>query len=75
MLRFNINLQCGPNLSPRDDLALHLSVRIIEGCIARNTLDKQMWGDEQTQGYNPIAPGQQFEILILSDQSSYKVRN
>lgn len=33
-----------------------------------------MWGDEQTQGYNPIAPGQQFEILILVDQASYKVR-
>lgn len=73
--RFNINLQCGPNVSPRDDIALHLAVKLAEGYVARNTLDKQTWGDEQGQGFNPITPGVPFEILILCDQTNYKVRH
>lgn len=70
-LRFNINLQCGQNEG--SDLALHVSVRVSEGYIARNSLDKGQWGEEQGQGYMPIGPGQQFEIIILCEQSGYKV--
>lgn len=73
--RFNINLQCGKNTEGGDDIALHISVRVSEGYIARNSLDKLQWGEEQGEGYMPIGPGQQFEIIVLCEPTMYKVYN
>ncbi|XP_019872423.1 galectin-4 isoform X2 [Aethina tumida] len=71
--RFNINLQAGPNSKPRDDTSLHISVRLNQGYIARNTYIDGSWGDEQGNGRLPIGAGQHFEIIILNDPSSYKI--
>ncbi|KAJ8974448.1 hypothetical protein NQ317_000225 [Molorchus minor] len=71
--RFNINLQTGPNSTPRDDTAFHLSVRLNQGYIARNTYKDGEWGDEQGSGKLPIGTAQAFEILILVEPNNYKV--
>ncbi|XP_044264480.1 galectin-4-like isoform X2 [Tribolium madens] len=71
--RFNINFQTGPNSKPRDDTGLHISVRLKQGYIARNSYIGGAWGDEDGKGRLPIGPGQQFEILILPDVHDYKV--
>ncbi|KAJ8941935.1 hypothetical protein NQ318_013268 [Aromia moschata] len=71
--RFNINLQTGPNAKPRDDTALHISVRLNQGYVARNTYKGGEWGDEQGRGSLPIGTAQSFEILILVEPSSYKI--
>lgn len=71
--RFNVNLQCGSNVDPRDDIALHTSLRVSEGYCARNTIINQQWGEEQGQGHLTIGAGQQFEILILSEPTGFKV--
>ncbi|XP_018571836.1 galectin-4 isoform X1 [Anoplophora glabripennis] len=71
--RFTINLQTGPNAKPRDDTALHISIRISQGYIARNSYINGEWGDEQGAGTLKIGPGQTFEILILTDTRDYKV--
>lgn len=68
--RFNINLHCGP---PPSDVALHLSVRLLQSYIARNSLQDEGWGSEEDNGSLPIAPGQSFEIIILCDPGSYKI--
>lgn len=71
--RFTINLQTGPNVKPRDDTALHMSVRLKQGYIARNSYKNGEWGDEDGKGRLPIGPGQQFEIIILCDEKDFKV--
>ncbi|CAH0551036.1 unnamed protein product [Brassicogethes aeneus] len=71
--RFNINLQTGPNARPRDDTALHISVRLNQGYIARNAYIDGAWEDEQGTGSLPIGPNQHFEIIILNDEKSYKI--
>lgn len=63
---------CGPN-PHESDIALHISVRLLEGYIARNTYQFGEWGDEQGSGDLPIAPGQSFEIIVLADTSDFKV--
>ncbi|KAJ9582385.1 hypothetical protein L9F63_003278 [Diploptera punctata] len=71
--RFAINLQCGPNTSPRDDIALHISPRFCEHHITRNSLQNMSWGVEENHGHMPLTAGQSFEIIILCDPSHYKI--
>ncbi|VEN62223.1 unnamed protein product, partial [Callosobruchus maculatus] len=70
---FNINLATGPNRKPRDDTSLHISVRLNQGYIARNSYKDGAWGDEQGSGKLPIGQAQSWEILILIDQNDYKL--
>jgi hypothetical protein len=71
--RFAINLLCGLNTSPRDDVAIHVNPRFNENLIVRNSLQKAVWGKEERYGPMPLARGQGFEILILCDPTHYKV--
>ncbi|XP_034838177.1 galectin-7-like [Maniola hyperantus] len=71
--RFAINLQCGPNTDPRDDIALHLNFRFVEMCIVRNHLSSMSWGVEETSGGMPLSRGEQFEALVLCEPQSLKV--
>lgn len=71
-IRFDINLLCGPS-KDESDIALHVSVRLSQGYIARNSCQFGNWGDEQDSGSLRIAPGENFEIIILNDQGQYKV--
>lgn len=70
-----MNLQCGPNVNPRDDIALHINPRF-EGNLSkiiRNSLQMQQWGLEENFGHFPFVTGQPFEILILVDTDHFKV--
>nr|XP_037274891.1 galectin-4-like isoform X4 [Rhipicephalus microplus] len=71
---FAINLQCGPNVHPRDDIALHLSpVFSPPPRIVRNSIQAQQWGPEESHGDPfPLVAGQSFEILILVEHE-YKI--
>lgn len=71
--RFNINLQTGPSVKPRDDTALHISVRLNQGYIARNSYKFGNWEVEQGDGQLPIGKCQSWEILILITEMDYKV--
>lgn len=72
--RFAINLQCGPNTQPRDDMALHFNVRMAERAVVRNSLVFGQWGHEEKHGHMfPFVPGQAFEILFLADSNQYKI--
>ncbi|XP_012286911.1 collagen alpha-1(III) chain [Orussus abietinus] len=72
-VRFAINYQLGPNLNPRDDIAIHVSPRFPEGFITRNHIEGMSWGPEENEGPLIIQPGQRFEIIILCEQHCYKI--
>ncbi|XP_063230854.1 galectin-4-like isoform X2 [Bacillus rossius redtenbacheri] len=71
--RFAVNLQCGPKIAPRDDIALHLSPKFAENVVARSSLHGLTWGPDETVGHMPLARGQGFELLILCDPAHYKI--
>ena len=71
--RFAINLQCGPNTEPRDDIAIHFSPQFDTRKVIRNTLQNLMWGPEESMGYFPFTPGQSFEVILLCEANHFKV--
>lgn len=71
--RFAINYQLGPNLNPRDDIALHVSPCFPEGIIRRNSIISMSWGPEESHGPLPIQPGTSFEIIILCEYKCFKI--
>lgn len=73
MSRISINIQGGAALSPRDDVALHMSVRPSENIIVRNHLVNHVWGTEERFGGCPIRPGQHFDLLILAEHAAWKI--
>ncbi|XP_017770971.1 PREDICTED: galectin-4-like [Nicrophorus vespilloides] len=68
---FNVNLQAGPGAEV--DIAVHVSVRISEGYVARNSFQNGEWGDEEDKGDLLIGAGQKFEIIILCGSTDYKI--
>ncbi|XP_063707751.1 galectin-9-like isoform X2 [Culicoides brevitarsis] len=71
--RLQINIQCGAATEPRDDVALHLSIRPRENCIVRNNYTNRVWGTEERYGHSPIYFGQPFDLLVLAEHSQYKI--
>uniref|UniRef100_A0A914UNN8 Galectin n=1 Tax=Plectus sambesii TaxID=2011161 RepID=A0A914UNN8_9BILA len=72
---FAINLQCGPSMNPRDDIALHISPRF-EGPVSkviRNSLQGGQWGIEENFGHFPFAPDAPFEILVMVEADLFKI--
>ncbi|XP_053994569.1 protein enabled-like [Hylaeus volcanicus] len=72
-VRFAVNYQLGPTLNPRDDIAIHVSPRFTEGFVTRNHIESMNWGIEENEGPMWIQPGQEFEIFLLCDHTSYKI--
>ncbi|XP_066593855.1 uncharacterized protein [Prorops nasuta] len=72
-VRFAINYQLGPNLNPRDDIAIHVSPRFPEGFLTRNHIQSMSWGPEENEGPMPIQPGQEFEVIILCETTCFKI--
>lgn len=72
--RFAVNLQTGPSLNPRDDLALHLSPCFTPPRVIRNSLRQGAWGLEEAWGNGAaINPHQPFEIMILAEPDQFKI--
>ncbi|KAJ8705829.1 hypothetical protein PYW08_012875 [Mythimna loreyi] len=71
--RFAINLQCGPNTDPRDDIALHLNFRFVEMCVVRNHMTAMNWGVEDLDGGMPLNRGDNYEVLVLCEPHSMKI--
>ena len=74
VISFAINLQCGPSVNPRDDIALHLSpVFTPPPRVVRNSLQTQRWGPEESFGGFPFMSGQPFEVMVLIDSDHFKI--
>jgi len=72
--QFAINLQLGPRVNPRDDIALHFSpIFYPPQRVVRNSLKSLQWGAEESHGPFPFVAGQQFEIIILVEHNFYKI--
>ncbi|XP_076262655.1 galectin-7-like isoform X1 [Rhynchophorus ferrugineus] len=70
--RFAINLQSGP-ASDSATIALHFSVRLNQGYVARNSKRHGTWEQEIGDGPLLIHKGQPFDILIRVDPDRYVV--
>ncbi|KAK9732426.1 Galactoside-binding lectin [Popillia japonica] len=71
--RFDINFQTRDTTYDTDDIAFHISVRLLQGYIARNSFRDGDWEEEEDYGDLPILPGQHFEALILCEPTQFKV--
>lgn len=68
---FTINLK---NQEQGGDIYLHLNVRFADGVAVRNSLLNGAWGQEERQQPEfPFHQGQQFNLIILAEQGSFKV--
>ncbi|XP_051155234.1 protein pygopus-like isoform X2 [Leptopilina boulardi] len=72
-VRFAVNYQLGPNLNPRDDIAIHVSPRFNDGFMTRNHIQSMNWGQEENDGPLLIQPGQEFEIILLCKYDCFKI--
>lgn len=71
---FAVNLQLGPGVNPRSDIALHLSpVFNPPPRVVRNNLTYLEWGAEESYGGFPFVAGQPFEIIILVQVDCYRI--
>lgn len=62
-ISFAINLQLGPRVNPRDDLALHLSpIFTHPQRVVRNSLQQLTWGAEESHGGK-------FELILKLNSS------
>nr|XP_049707945.1 galectin-9-like [Helicoverpa armigera] len=64
---FKINLICG------DDIAFHFHPKFELMEITRNTCSAGVWGEEEKSGGMPLSRGDNFDILITSDEESFRV--
>ncbi|XP_033647779.1 galectin-8-like [Asterias rubens] len=70
--RFTVNLTCGLNQAPMDDIALAFSPSYQQGLVVVNHLKKQVWG-QPLQVQNVIQKGQNFEMIILCEAHQFKI--
>ncbi|KAF2898415.1 hypothetical protein ILUMI_07762 [Ignelater luminosus] len=71
--RFNINLQCGSQTSPQDDIAIQIAVKVLDGYIGLNSLQNSIWGEEQLNLTLQIKRAEKFEIILKCEFSQYKI--
>lgn len=68
---FSINLK---SQEYGGDIYFHMIIRFPESVVIRNALLNGQWGaEERQQPEFPFPPGQQFNIIILPEQGSFKV--
>ncbi|XP_044154060.1 galectin-7-like [Bufo gargarizans] len=68
---FSIDIQCGDK--ENDDIAFHLNIFISTGHVSCNTMEKEIWGNEELKEEMPFKKGQDFEVRILFASQEYKV--
>lgn len=71
--RCQINIQTGAALKPRDDVALHVSLRPQEHVIVRNHCQNGNWGSEERFGGCPIGANQLFDLVIVAEATQFKI--
>lgn len=73
--RFAVNLQTGPSLNPRDDIALHVSPCFSPPPrVVRNSIRNGNWELEEAWGNGSvISPHQPMEIMILTEPDQFKI--
>lgn len=74
--RFTVNLQCGAYEG--SDIGLHFDVRFrVEAdfnVVIRNSCQNGSWGSEERQlPYFPFMPNSSFDMIIMIEQSQFKV--
>ncbi|XP_058837251.1 32 kDa beta-galactoside-binding lectin lec-3-like [Topomyia yanbarensis] len=70
---FNINIQSGAAITPRDDTPLHISIRPGARTVILNTYQNGAWQREE-DGRCRLSKGDTFKMLIKVKKSHYTVK-
>jgi hypothetical protein len=62
-----------PSLELDHDIALHISTRLDQSCIVRNSYQNDTWGNEERSGTFRIDHYEYFEMAILAEWDRYKI--
>lgn len=70
---FNINVQSGAAVKPRDDAPLHISIRIKDRVVVLNSFEGGEWKREERHGGRPVRAGEVFELVIQANGGFYNI--
>lgn len=70
---FNVNVQSGGAVQPRDDTPLHISIRIADQVVVLNSFEGGAWQQEERHGGRPVREGEAFELTIKAKEGYFKV--
>uniref|UniRef100_A0A1Q3G4M2 Galectin n=1 Tax=Culex tarsalis TaxID=7177 RepID=A0A1Q3G4M2_CULTA len=70
---FNINVQSGGALQPRDDTPLHISIRISDRVVVLNSFEGGEWQREERHTARPVAEGETFDLTIKAKAGYFKI--
>ncbi|XP_053686040.1 galectin-4-like [Sabethes cyaneus] len=71
---FNINIQSGAAVSPRDDTPLHISLRPTCRSVIFNSYVNGSWQQEDRDNKFRVAKSKRFEMLIKVKKSHYTIK-
>nr|XP_022907973.1 galectin-9-like [Onthophagus taurus] len=69
-----INFQTGKYAPDRDDIALQLWAKLLEGSITRNSSIEGIWGKAETAGHYPLTVGKRFTISVTNKRPVYIIK-
>ncbi|XP_050559714.1 32 kDa beta-galactoside-binding lectin-like [Spodoptera frugiperda] len=72
--RFHVDVQCGPKVNAKEDIAFHFHVHFADNKVVRNHFAASKWGKDESDGGMPFKIGDYFEIFIHCYQDIYRVR-
>lgn len=70
---FNINVQSGAAVQPRDDAPLHISIRISDRVVVLNSFEGGEWKREERHCGRPVRAGEGFELVVKAKGGYYKI--
>ncbi|XP_055333263.1 fibroin heavy chain-like isoform X2 [Paramacrobiotus metropolitanus] len=74
LARFAVNLQMGPSVNPRDDVALHLGFLLSPNSrLSVNTIQRNQWGTPMDYSSCPMNKMDAFQIFILVQRRAFMI--
>uniref|UniRef100_A0A1Q3G4P1 Galectin n=1 Tax=Culex tarsalis TaxID=7177 RepID=A0A1Q3G4P1_CULTA len=70
---FNINVQSGGAVQPRDDTPLHISIRISDRVVVLNSFEGGTWQQEERHSGRPVREGETFDLLVKAKAGHFKI--
>lgn len=70
---FNVNVQSGGAVQPRNDTPLHISIRIADRVVVLNSFEGGAWQQEERHGGRPVREGEAFELTIKAKEGYFKI--
>ena len=70
---FNINVQSGGAVKPRDDTPLHISIRIANRVVVLNSFEGGGWQQEERHSGRPVRERETFDLMIQAKVEYFNI--